>query len=460
MYGTNYQNGYNKISKIEEDIRISKIKDLEKIRNELSQKLDSINENVKILKRGKSYSAINEKVIEKPNRRFLEESPEELREKQIIAMEFIEKMKNEKEMFEQQKEERHRKYLEKQQKELLEMEEKSKQKLLEIQEKHKKEIIKMSEKIRLKRDQQHKLWEKVKKNPIPEENSYIHKKLENKYEKEFLLPLLEKRKEELKNRRNYFKGVTIEELEQHAKNCEKILNEREIQKKKELESKKKEEKIFIEDQKKFKTKISIKVKKLDEKIKNAKYEQWLKRKKLHQKMESYADIVKEVSKIKTSEKKAQELKTIIENSRQPVRQTRDVKKEYSLANLNLPTRKKIGDLKRKKIQHSNSFVEYAPQIPKRINYLIDLHKKRQQYYNGNIIKKYNWKSDLTNSMLSPEQRYDNVVKKANKIEEDARMKEKLINISGGNIENIKEGEQVAELFLNAIKAKLAVLDQL
>eukprot|EP01022_Parablepharisma_sp_SALTPOND_P004855 TRINITY_DN121125_c2_g1_i1.p1 TRINITY_DN121125_c2_g1~~TRINITY_DN121125_c2_g1_i1.p1 ORF type:complete len:539 (+),score=78.51 TRINITY_DN121125_c2_g1_i1:3152-4768(+) len=442
----------NKTMKIEEDIRKTKLKDMERIREELEQKLESVNLSVQMLRRGQSYSNIEERP--KAKRSTPEESPEEFYRKRAMAQEFVQKMQKVKYSREQLKIRRHQMLIEKQRKEMEEIARKMKQQNEALKAKRKEEIAKLYQALRKKREVQQLEWERTQQNMIPKEDSYIHKKLEQKYERDVVLPLLEQRKADLMKRRNQSKLVTFQDLEEHKRIHDQKIQEREYMKQKEIEAKKQREKALVEMQKGFGTKISQKVKLMDEEKKHEKYNQWMLRKKLHQKMESYADIVNEVCKIQPNGKKAAELSRSIEKLKHPVRKCKDVKKEYSLANLNMPTRHI------KKLKHSKSFQEYSPTPVKKINYLVELKRKRAERCRAQGIVMYDWNADLSNGELSPEEKYEKVVTKANLMEGRAKMKEQLLLCGGGSVQNLHEGEKVAELFLNAIKAKLAVLEHL
>ncbi len=50
--------------------------------------------------------------------------------------------------------------------------------------------------------------------------------------------------------------------------------------------------------------------------------------------------------------------------------------------------------------------------------------------------------------------------KANMLEEQAKMKEKFLNLNGGSEKNPELGEDVSNMLIDAIKAKLTILENI
>jgi hypothetical protein len=50
--------------------------------------------------------------------------------------------------------------------------------------------------------------------------------------------------------------------------------------------------------------------------------------------------------------------------------------------------------------------------------------------------------------------------KAQQIDEQAKRKEKLINLNGGSIKNHLESQEVSNLIIDSLKAKLAIIGNL
>jgi len=74
----------------------------------------------------------------------------------------------------------------------------------------------------------------------------------------------------------------------------------------------------------------------------------------------------------------------------------------------------------------------------------------------NII---DWRSDLKNYDLNVYDRYNRVINKASKLEEEAGMKEKILKISKDDKKNLDLEEQASNMYVDAIKAKLAIFNE-
>lgn len=68
-----------------------------------------------------------------------------------------------------------------------------------------------------------------------------------------------------------------------------------------------------------------------------------------------------------------------------------------------------------------------------------------------------WDKDLKNKSLPEKQRYEKVKEKAKRIEEAAQRKEKVMNVKTDNAEDTME---VNDMYIDAIKAKLAILESI
>jgi len=92
--------------------------------------------------------------------------------------------------------------------------------------------------------------------------------------------------------------------------------------------------------------------------------------------------------------------------------------------------------------------------------LLEMKLKEQRAKAGVSIHKYNWHADMNNKDLNVNERFSRIFGKAKSIEESAKSQEKLLNIRGGAGKDTKLGEQVSDMFIDAIKAKLALLQNI
>ncbi len=492
-----------KLEKIEEDIKRAKLKEVKRMKEELEQKLVSLSENVNVLSdtpRGKRDKAGNNKPKQ--------EIEEEQRQKQKEAEEFVRKMKELKRERKHKEQEREREEQERRKKESDDLNRSLKQREDELLRKRINETRKTYDTLRQKREADVKrLEEHQAKITLPaREDDYLYKKLEDKYRREVLLPTLESKKKELAKKRNFYKPVSKEEIDDHIRKYETLMAQKEEERVEGFKMRKQREESVQHLIHKFKTpaleRASLQEEKVREELGRKKSEKHA----LREKMESYASIVKDTVPVHVDGAKAAELKKQIEQLKCPVRQSRDLRKHYDLAVINgrmnkekmsahsvdrmkkdrtegdiasaraeaekAPPQMRLRqststksraalkaalsqqherELEQKKIEQANA---------KRVNYLAELRRKREENCEAQKAVKYDWDKDLKNSELGLAEKYDKVVGKANKIEEQAKMREKLLLAKGGPEKNLAMGECVSDMFIDAIKAKLAILENL
>eukprot|EP00826_Nyctotherus_ovalis_P007171 TRINITY_DN11772_c0_g1_i1.p1 TRINITY_DN11772_c0_g1~~TRINITY_DN11772_c0_g1_i1.p1 ORF type:complete len:458 (+),score=132.51 TRINITY_DN11772_c0_g1_i1:441-1814(+) len=432
---------------MEEEIRRKKLRNMQRIKGHLEEKLHSVNATVQLLKSSPMYSSA------KPRLLRYEEPRDQFHKKCMEAEEFVERMQIEREMYEEEKAERDRIWEEKKQKRREEAEEKARRQKELAQQRHKNEILNAYRRLRKERELQQVEWNKAQQNLPPKKNTYLYKRYEKKHQKEVVLPSFEKAKLELLKKKQLYKSVTSYELAAHKQIHDQKIIERGYAKKQELLARQQVDKAFIEHQKHFQTKISKTVKLIDEKKRNKALSQQIEKEVMYQKMKNYANIVKDVCKIHNSKKKAEQLQASIKKLKHPVRPARDVKKEYSLANLNMPTRH------RSPIKRSNSLA-YIFKAKPAVNYLPELKRKRIEKYEAQSPPKCNWSADLEDLRLSTEEKYKKISSKVNMMEQHVKMREHLMSNTKKSKEYIDKEKETSDLLLNIIKAKLAMYDKL
>ena len=71
-----------------------------------------------------------------------------------------------------------------------------------------------------------------------------------------------------------------------------------------------------------------------------------------------------------------------------------------------------------------------------------------------------WEKMIKRNKYSLQENVEQIKIKAKKLEEDAKRKEQLINLNGGPEKNAKLGEDVSNMLIDAIRAKLTKLDNI
>jgi hypothetical protein len=94
------------------------------------------------------------------------------------------------------------------------------------------------------------------------------------------------------------------------------------------------------------------------------------------------------------------------------------------------------------------------------NYLAELAKRRQRYYSVSRLPKQNWQVDIANDELSIDEKYSRITSKASMLERHAQLKARFSQTDNGQRPNLGVDESATEMYVDAIKAKLALLEQL
>ncbi len=493
--------GMRKLEKIEEDIKKSKLREVKRMKEELEQKLASLNENVNVLSGSPRVKKEKEPAMSKEDKARVQA---ELEQKRKEAEEFIRKVKDEKRERRHKEQEREREAEERRQKEAEKLNRKLRQKEEELLRRRKEETRKTYQTLKQKREVDLKRFEEQKsKSVLPPEQDYLYKKLEDRYNREVLLPILESKKLALAKKRNIYQPINKEELDEHMRKHESLMAQKEEEREKEQRERRKREESVHQAIQKFQThaqeRVSLEEEKLREDHERKKGEKQARR----EKMESYATLVKETLPIKVNLARAAELKKQIEQLKHPVRQSRDLRKKYDLAVINRRGKKSgsaaqsVDRVEKKKAEAAEDIGsarmdrsteankkrgsssttenqaamksavfpqkenEGEPQAQaKKIDYLAELRKKREDNYVVSKSIRYDWKKDLNDKQLNIAEKYNRVVGKADKIEEQAKMREKVLQTKGGAEKNPEMGEYVSDMFIDAIKAKLAILENL
>jgi len=422
-------------------------------------------------------AAMLNKVTNSPKssgRTVTKENKEDIEEKRKKAAEFIMKIKTEKQDRKKKEEERKKQIENKLMKENEEYSNLFRKKQEEMMNRRKEESLKVYEQIKKKKEEEKKKLEETKpKVPRMSEEQYLYKKLEQRYNTEVLMPMLEEKKKELAQKRNKYKSIGKEEIEEHMRMHDFLKVQKETERLNELKTRRENsqevQKIIRQIEKEKKQKENDEKKKLE-----------INERKM--KMENYAKLIRETHSVRPSDAKIAELQKKIAKLKHPVRQQRDIRKDYNISAIrNIPPKiPSSGNLpkptlpglqvnqeiisfssepstSRKHRERNGPFlkkiaVRRDPKPP--VNYLQEFRIRREQ--NNEIIKPpiFNWHSELNNDLLNSNEKYSRLMEKARLIDEQARRKELLLNVKGEfDLEN-----NVSDRLIDSIKAKLAILE--
>lgn len=334
--------------------------------------------------------------------------------------------------------------------------------------------LKLYERIKREREEDQKRKEEARRSlSKSHQGQYLYKKLENKYNMEVVFPMLEEKKRELAKKRNQYKAIDKEELLNHAKKYEQIVAQREESRRKELKAKKEKDQGLQMEIAKLKTPgmERLELEKIAEQEEHERKEQ--KKKELKEKVEFFIAKLKQMRPTKASPK-AEESKRLVE-SKTSIRKSRDIRRIYTNINKSVktidnphsstdvlvdkpPAKKHIHRIKRtKKHQQLSDDAKRAEASlsPKKIDYLRKLRRAKRS-----APVEYDWLKDLRNDGLDASEKYRRVVEKVNLMEERARAGEAVLRAREGSVENPEIYEAVSGMLVDAIKAKLAILENL
>ena len=404
---------------------------------------------------------------------------EEFDEKQKKAAEFIQKIAEEKK--EQKRKEKIRlETIEKQAKKKIEEDNKmQQQKKEQLFKSIRNESIKSYESLKKRREEDIKKFNEAKANSILPDSEYLYIKLKEKYKNEVSMPMLEERKQELALKRNKLKMISKKEIEEHIKNHKMIITKRGEMRQQEIDAKRKRDKSMEMNLEKYKTPKHEKqvygietTKELNDKKRNERLE-------MKERRENYAKIIREEHPVIIDSSKVEELKKKVEELMSPPKVERIKKKTRSSVVYPIPNSKSI--VKSNKFKNSidkvrnsipyqekaKSYREIGVQLTKPnesetkvkekkvIDPLVELKKKKGNRYGVSNEFKYELHKNQTDN--NPE----NCVKLLGKIqslEGKARRDEELLNIKGGIKNDLNMGESIGDMYLDAIRTKLDILN--
>ena len=139
------------------------------------------------------------------------------------------------------------------------------------------------------------------------ENEYLYRRLEEKYHKDVLIPILEEKKKVLEKKRNLYKQIDKQEIKEHVKSYNLIIAKKKKEKDNELKAKLDEEKNIKEKLTKLRTQTHEYNDMIDLNRKKEQEERIKELRNRRIKMEDYANSLKVVH---------------------PVREPRDIRKNY------------------------------------------------------------------------------------------------------------------------------------
>lgn len=314
----------------------------------------------------------------------------------------------------------------------------------------------------------------------------LYKQFEEKYQNEIEMPQLEQKKKQLEELRSFYKPLDKKELTEHAQKYEHLKSTK-------LEEIRRSRELTVVEQrnhvKGLRYKPSTGVRELDsQKVKMEEETLVEEKKKLVDKVNNYAKYVKEMYWPKVSESKVMELQQIKENlGSQKVRRVPNITPMPGIhssiqsarnkkINMNSDTDeatdfdghtdvsiqpKKIKNWGRAKLPPAHPPV--SADVYKSMDYLKEMRSKRFSEDRDGVSRKTNELAQIDKLINDPSinefERLELIKQKADIIEQRAVRDEQLIK-SGGASHEVERTIAVNEKYIDAITAKLKILDQI
>jgi hypothetical protein len=367
---------------------------------------------------------------------YLETFEKSLALNKLVALKFIkdqrarEKRKKDRENSEHRKKEA----------ELL-MQEKEKQDLL-MQKSLENE--KKLEKLRISSEKRRDLMKYYQEIDSPVKPMPLFKQIEENYNLHQQMPELERRKKELENKRMMFKPISLSEIREHAEKSKKLLED--------LQHKRKAESCNLNDSKskKLKTKFTEAILEYDRQSKEIEENKRKNPKQLLDKRKEYGKVISELYQPSLDRFKEQEMKLIKARLELPVRfKLRDSSMTESDSNCSRSV-----SVQPKKWKKNLMIPEPAEKKQGfKVDYLGQRRKSREKSVkiNKSMIL---WEEGL--EKLSDRNEKMSFLKKKAKIM-DSQVKNLEIRLNSKRL-NIDMAEQVNDLIINSIRAKLSYLE--
>jgi len=399
---------------------------------------------------------------------------EDIKVKQQEAKDFVKKLMAERNDRIQRELVRQSRFREKADKMMVDLNEKDEMRKEMEQKKRIDDSLERFKQSRKKRQEEMKQMLEQSKGKAMPSRDYIYKRIEAKYKEENEKASLQMRKEELERKRSKLKPISKEVIKEHMQNYSQIMNQRREVQVQKYQNQKIEEALRAEIQKQYLTSFSQKTYIKDQAAKWREKNVKQYKKALRTKMIQYSELVKELRPLKESKAKAMELKSIISRLKHPVREQRDVKANYEISKvIQMDTGRRLRPKKAEQYNSLGSKIGSRKSLVDRsrrsFEPAIIPAKSAQKSYLGynktgasSVVKakKYNWEEDIKNQRLNMNDKYSIVLGKVGLMEQQAKMKEKIMNAQSNSNTNFELGESVSDIFVNAIRAKLALLDNM
>lgn len=289
----------------------------------------------------------------------------------------------------------------------------------------------------------------------------MFKKIEDNFTQEVLMPELEKKKAELAKKRILFRPLDHYDLADHSRRHEEMKKEFEDRRKQTFKNRSLEHKMNSASLS-LKSRFTDAVVEEEKRKKLEKNKDIIEKKALAEKKTQYAELVKEMFTPTVDPFKQHEMQLIIEKLKHSIPINL---KAHSKPNRSVSAQRRQSDETSERDTKSVATKKWKdnPMIPKpkakKEPVLIDyLGERRKIRDNEQVIglEKVDWEEDLYDENLTDEEKSRRLKAKADYMDKLAKKQEMKI---AGSLAGIDAVNEVNDMYINSIKAKLAVLEQ-
>lgn len=436
------------LSKLEAKIRIKETvfgcleNTLKKVKNKARKRNQSLNENRKgMIKESMTIQKIDKK-HKFSQKEYLASFKDKAQENREFALRFYKEQNMRKNRQEQREEELRRKMLE-------EIEEKQREKdmMRMKKEQSKQEQLNIMRERSIERKRALSYLKEIGDREFRKAMSStpLYKKIEAEFYNNVIVPEFENRKVVLKKKKDKLKPITIEELKEHARNVENMLSN--------LSEQKKQSQHF-ETQGPSKSKIIKRLLVEDKEKELVENEKRIKKKHLIEKTKQYSELVKEVFSPTPDVFKQKEMELIRYRLDHPVTvkyKTSDSDDESKYINRSV-------SFNPKKYKKNTMIPEKPPKrLPVIKDYIAEMREAKKHSLSSSNIK-IKW-SNETIEELTLNNNHEKLQRIAERLDQEIHKNEQKIDYSVPlNSKTLKASENITNLIVDSIRAKLAILE--
>lgn len=449
---------------VEKTLKEARMKEAKRRKMELESKLAAVKESLNEYEEQKDSQVKVSLQDSKLRKQYMDDE----HRKAADATDFARKLREEQVERERRRKQKASELFQKVQEELEDAEEQKRLKAEEEEYKKQQRLAEMRAKAEARQEKSEQLRKAEQDYRKLMQNKPLYKKIEENYTSERMMPGLERRKEEIAKKRQGFRPLNREELEEHARHIDEMKRELEYKRAKEKSVRTLDEQP-VTSQRNLASKFTYSVLQHDTEAKAALEKELQERKRLAEKQKQYAAIVKEMYTPTIDSLKQKEMHLMQERLKNPVkslakRSSSSVPRDSMMTHVNSSLGEDYASspkMSHPKFKKNTMIPEKKPKPePKKVDYLGERRKFRDTYAHGEVrIVSEEW-NEFNAEDLDIESKAALLKRKAERVEKAAKRQELLLSSANpADINGLEAVDQVNDMLIGSIKAKLSLLDQ-